>query len=292
MRNKTNRDKLRNERYLKAEVLYLNTNRTLRSVCEEYNIAREEFSKYLKSKNISTRKRIDSCDTKFENISSEEQAYWLGFLYADGSLTYKENFPTRYVVELSLQKNDKEHLEKFKLFMNSKRKIEFRERLNAFRIIISSKKTCSDLIKLGCTPKKSLTLTFPNEKQLPKKLINHFIRGYFDGDGHISLRKNTNGLQTIQILGTKEFLESLVSIKKINCSLKKDLRHKGNTFYISLNVLDGTKLLKDMYQKSTIHLTRKYEKYLLAVQHRNKLNYERAKTVKGEIPNTVLNTIK
>ena len=36
------------------------------------------------------------------------------------------------------------------------------------------------LIKLGCVPRKSLIITLPS---IPKNLMHHFIRGYFDGDG-------------------------------------------------------------------------------------------------------------
>lgn len=49
----------------------------------------------------------------------------------------------------------------------------------------NSSKLTSDLIKLGCTTKKSLTLQFPTNKIVPKEFMSHFIRGYFDGDGCI-----------------------------------------------------------------------------------------------------------
>ena len=44
-----------------------------------------------------------------------------------------------------------------------------------------SKILVEDLIKWGCNPNKSLILTFP--KFISENLLNHFIRGYFDGDG-------------------------------------------------------------------------------------------------------------
>lgn len=44
----------------------------------------------------------------------------------------------------------------------------------------------NDLINLGCIPRKTLVLKFPNESTVPKQLIKHFIRGYMDGDGCIS----------------------------------------------------------------------------------------------------------
>lgn len=47
-----------------------------------------------------------------------------------------------------------------------------------------------DLNILGCVKRKSLILKFPDEKIVPKELMNHFIRGYFDGDGSISIGRN------------------------------------------------------------------------------------------------------
>ena len=47
----------------------------------------------------------------------------------------------------------------------------------------TAKKIFKDLIKLGVTPRKSLTLKFPTF--LNEDLMRHFIRGYFDGDGCI-----------------------------------------------------------------------------------------------------------
>ena len=292
MKSTTEKNTLKNIRYKNAELAYIKSNKTLRLVCKEYQIDRHSFSNYLKSKNISTRKKINSCDTMFEIIDTEEKAYWLGFLYADGCVSYnKVSFPTRYVVELSLKESDKVHIEKFQKFMNSTRNIEYRKNTKSFRIQIFSKKLCEDLIKLGCTNKKSLTLKFPTLEQVPLNFINSFIRGYVDGDGSIVLNNKTNCLNKLMILGTKEFLDDLIKIKQLTCSLKKDKRHLGNTFNIVPNIQESMSLLNSIYSNGTVYLERKYNLYLLAVQHRNELNYERAKTVKGEIPNTVLSTL-
>jgi len=286
MKSTTTRSKLRDVRYEAAKAEYLICSKTLRQICKEHKVDKMSFSIYLNKNNVSTVKKIDSCDTTFEVIDTEDKAYWLGFLYADGAISYKETFPTAYKVELALKESDKEHVEKFKLFMKSERKIRYREKTKAVRIIISSKKLCESLIYLGCTPRKSLTLTFPNKKQVPEKLLKHFIRGYFDGDGHISINKNTNCLMVVSMLGTSEFLNAVIHETKLTCSLKKDKRHLGNTFSIRPRISESIDFLNYIYKDAEIYLTRKYSKYLLAVQHRNKLNYEGAISVKGEIPNT------
>ena len=45
----------------------------------------------------------------FDKINTEEKAYWLGFLYADGSISSKED-----KIELGLAEKDLHHIEKFK----------------------------------------------------------------------------------------------------------------------------------------------------------------------------------
>lgn len=167
---------------------------------------RNTISKILKENNIEipnkNNKLYNYNDTIFEIIDTEEKAYWLGFLYADGNVTKrlikKENRKDKfsYQLELSLAEVDKDHLIKFGRFMfqdfneekNLKKKIiKLKEKeYIAYKITINSKKIVEDLIKLGCVPKKSLILTYPTEEQIPFKLQHHFIRGYFDGDGCVS----------------------------------------------------------------------------------------------------------
>lgn len=244
-----------NDKYLKAEIEYLNTDITLRNVCKNYKIDRHTFSNYLKSKNISTRKKISSNDTLFEKIDNEEKAYWLGFLYADGNVVYNI-LKTEYRIELGLSIKDYSHIEKFKKFLNCNNKIKIRDKTKSCRIQICSKKMCEDLIKLGCFPKKSLILKFPNNNQVPEYLIKHFIRGYFDGDGCISIDNKKNTFST-SLLGTFEFTNYIT--KKYNSTLNK--YHINNTYTLRFKVKDALIFLYDIYNNSNIYLDRKFEKY-------------------------------
>ena len=66
--------------------------------------------------------------THFENIDTEEKAYWLGFLYADGYVNANED-----KIELCLAEKDFHHLEKFKNFIGLPNKICYREATKAYR---------------------------------------------------------------------------------------------------------------------------------------------------------------
>lgn len=247
------------ENYEIAEKEYLSTNISLTNLCKKYNLKRFTFTNYLKSKNINTKRKLSFNESIFENIDSENKAYWLGFLYADGCVIYNEN-QKRYVLELTLCEKDYIHLEKFKDFLNCNNKITYRDKQKAYRIFINSKKMCSDLIKLGCIPNKSLKLKFPNRSIVNKKYLKHFIRGYFDGDGCISINKK-NTFQ-ITLLGTFEFLKSLESIKWENkCSFDKDKRHLNNTYTLRFNKKEGLEFINYIYKNSNIYLDRKFNRY-------------------------------
>ena len=193
----------------------------------------------------------------FEDIDTEEKAYWLGFLCADGSVGSKED-----KVELGLAEKDLEHIKKFKSFMQIKNKISYRPKTKSYRISFRSEKCKKDLIKKGCVPKKSLILDFPNDEQVPGDLIRHFIRGYFDGDGWFT---NTESCFQIGIIGTEKFLMGfLKNTKNINqkCKMHEVHRKDGVKRYIFSAYEDVLHFLNWIYQDATVYLERKYKKYL------------------------------
>ena len=192
----------------------------------------------------------------FSKIDTEEKAYWLGFLYADGCVRSGEQDNQ---IELSLQERDYKHLVKFRKFIGNENAIAYREKQKAYRYCFRSKQIKMDLIKLGCTPKKSLTLTFPTKEQVPDSLLRHFMRGYTDGDGCLCISK---GKMSYELLGTEEFF---IGLQK-RCSLfeKKMYYAKKNTSVKRLcfgGKQDVKNICNWLYQDANIYLDRKYEKY-------------------------------
>lgn len=208
--------------------------------------------------------------THFENIDSEEKAYWLGFLYADGYVSLKED-----KIELSLAEQDKNHIEKFKIFMGIDNKICYRKPSKAYRISFRSQKCKADLIKQGCVPKKSLILKFPSQEQVPQYLIKHFIRGYFDGDGWFT---NTSTCFQVGIIGTQDFIEGfLKNIEIQNKSNKIFIVHRENGAkrYVFSAYNDVLNFLNWIYKDANLYLDRKYNHYLDFIV--NGSNYHKTK---------------
>ena len=163
-------------------------------------------------------KRVN--ENYFEKIDSEEKAYFLGFIYADGSVSSKG-----YTLVLGLAEKDGYIVEKFAECLETDYKVRhyiqnttYKDNFEECRITISNKKIKEDLNKLGVFPGKTLKCSFPTSNQVPDNLIHHFIRGFFDGDGSIK-RINTNRGYldfTFDIIGTKEMLTGLHKIFKDN----------------------------------------------------------------------------
>lgn len=120
----------------------------------------------------------------FKFINTEEKAYILGFLYADGYNSDKQ-------VIIEQLEQDVDILEKINRALNADNQIirnvqKVNNKIKC-RLCYSSVEMCTDLANLGCFRNKSLTCTFPTF--LDKSLIRHFIRGYFDGDGCVWVGK-------------------------------------------------------------------------------------------------------
>ena len=197
--------------------------------------------------------------TIFEKIDSEEKAYWLGFLEADGCL---HNGGGDYRIELGLKEEDYHHLEKYRDFIGKNNKISHRDGTNSYRFNFRDKKVHADLIKLGCTPQKSLTLQFPTNQQVSDELLLPFLRGYFDGDGSFWY-KNRFGLN---ILSSKDFLNGLkrryILFSELNIyPIHYDRPDKGQRIQTGNRQLVN-QFLNDIYSNANIYLDRKYHKYL------------------------------
>lgn len=246
-------------------------NISLREISNQTKHSRNAISKMLEKSDIKTtkgnhyRKYFFDFDF-FEKINSEIKAYWLGFLYADGCVLPQD--PRGYgeqEFKLSLSEQDQEILEKYKEDLKSTypiRRDETKHKKNEnsqVQLICSyrSQKTVDDLKKLGCVENKSLILKFPTEEQVPSKLIYHFIRGYFDGDGSISCYKEA---YQISFVGTESFIKTLSTYFKGGTVLP-DLRKKNSWYFNlggNLQVLQAYHL---MYDNATRFLQRKYLKF-------------------------------
>ena len=208
----------------------------------------------------------------FDVIDNEEKAYWLGFIYADGYITKRGN---TFQLGISLSREDRNHLEKLIKSLNSNliihdytQKTAYKPNTKYSRIIISNSHICEQLINKGCVRNKTNVLTFPSTDIVPQNLINHFIRGYFDGDGCLTGSKHQKRnvyVYQIKIVGTKEMLEGINNYLPINKKLylRKRRNNQKNNYTLEIGGKKQVELILDyLYNDATIYLDRKYKKYL------------------------------
>jgi hypothetical protein len=134
----------------------------------------------------------------FHIIDTDEKAYWLGFLAADGTVYIGGR---QHSVRLDLQPRDLHWLERFRDTIAPGAAIT-RHGHRSFSMSIGSQEMVHDLVSLGITPRKSNTLVWP---RISEAFAIPFLLGYFDGDGTFTPRAGRRDYQW-QLLGTLDFL--------------------------------------------------------------------------------------
>lgn len=219
-----------------------------------------QYSLNVDRANLIRHRRYNFNVDYFTEIDTEEKAYWLGFLCADGCITDK-------MIKLELQASDKHHIEKFLIAVNAKnKKLKYRKDVNSYLTYLNSVKMVDDLKGLGCTPRKTFVLKFPTAEQVPLPLLNHFMRGYFDGDGCVYVRSKVSGVNRFTVTGNINFI--LEYKKNLFNAIDKHndvLLQNTASAEIKTLALGGNTQIKKiydfLYMNATIYLERKKEKF-------------------------------
>jgi hypothetical protein len=141
--------------------------------------------------------------TTFFSSWSAPMAYVLGYWFADGNI-YSQPSCGGYTV--SIGSKDLAHLELLRETIGLGRLTRITGS-DVFKLVICRKAMYEDLLRLGGSERKSLTLTWPH---VPDEQLPHFVRGYIDGDGSLSWhRSGTSLCPLIEAAGTRPFLSGL-----------------------------------------------------------------------------------
>ena len=242
---------------------YINENYTLKQLGQEFGCSYATIRNLLNKHHIQSRGNKQGYPRNeyyFNKIDTEEKAYWLGFLYADGCV-HSNNY------EISVNITDKEHIEKFRQAIGAvNHKItetkdnRFENAKLLYQFTIKDQQLHTDLIKWGCIPQKRLIIE--KIQNIPRDYVSHIIRGYFDGDGSLHYLKGTNNYR-ISFVGTQKFLTEIQKELQTNVSLQYGNTGKAYTLQIA-GRKQVERILKYIYQDSTeqTRLDRKYQTYL------------------------------
>lgn len=257
-----------------------------KELCEIYKVSIPTMYKYFDKFGIDRRLNIVKNSIRhdfFNKIDSEEKAYILGFYIADGSV-YKGNTHQGYKFSIGISALDLDILEKIRDILSPNANINFSdERINNYgiktnsmcKLSISSKDIVNNLCELGLGENKTyLTKSIINI--VPENLMIHFIRGYFDGDGHIgyskvskkhitkqNIKKDYNYINynfSIISLDHNILLEISNFLEKNNFTISK----KTNKDCLTISIHKKSEIesiFNLLYKDATIFMNRKYNKF-------------------------------
>jgi hypothetical protein len=206
---------------------------------------------------------------------ASEILYWAGFIAADGNVMNKSSSRS-YFLTVRLERGDENHLIKLRTCLSSDAKIKQEINKGGIRcgkiwkdsldsvIVFHSKYLVNSLTTFNIIPAKSLIYTFP-ETITNSPYISDFIRGYLDGDGSISFKKE---YLRINFYGTLSCLTRIGQIINQNCDISLHIPFKNRTIYdLEYNGKEAVLLIHWLYKNHTTntYLDRKYDliKYLI-----------------------------
>lgn len=220
--------------------------------------------------NIEALRKYHANEHYFDEIDTEDKAYFLGLLLTDGCLTrpYYSNNHRQNSIILSLQDTDKAILEKFREYTDNTRPLRFTDQKhkkstyhNGYEFRIISEHMHRRLCEIGITPEKSLKTFYPT--CIPLELDRAFIRGMIDGDGCICKKKTFK----VSLVGTETLLktvkEKIYEHTEINCNIENCNKNQ-NPITKELTIKGKLKckfFLDWLYDGATLFLDRKYNIY-------------------------------
>lgn len=201
------------------------------------------------------------------NVITPESAYWIGFLFADGSLSPRSVGAP--VLAVGISEKDEAHLHKLRAFLGSEHKItRYQQRVSktvprgntfwAVRLSIRSAHLGADLRRHGMC-NKSLERVAP----LHLAVSRDFWRGLVDGDGHVgcSNKKPRLGLCGGVIL-MHEFLDFL---QGNGIGRDTNVRRGGQIHRVDLNCSTAIAAMKLLYDDACVALSRKHRRALALI---------------------------
>jgi len=242
----------------------------MKQIANQLDLHYTTVSRFLKKSHIEIkRRRYEFNESYFDEINSPDKAYWLGFIFADGSISCQHG------LRISLKYADVSHLEKLMDCLAFIQRPPIKVRVIKDKkyacLKITSKKLFSGLVKSGINSDK----TKNPQNIIPIHFKWDFIRGFFDGDGCLYYQLVNGGIRNITSYFTvhENLIDSLTdAMNDVIPKNKWSITSHWRTSYIRSLRINGYKncipFLDQIYINCDIFLERKFQKY---IQLRNQL---------------------
>lgn len=192
-------------------------------------------------------------DISFFTKWSEESAYFIGLFAADGYAQVRNGKGT--IISITLK--DKELLDRIQTSVG-RGSLYYIKKYDSFRYELNSRHLYAYLCRVfgHNVQRKSRTLQWPD---ISDEYVKHFIRGYCDGDGHISFDKR--GTAQIRFYtGSFHFRNVLITKIRQFTGIEGTVSTGINDVYLALYTsIKAICLAQWLYSDCTLVLERKYK---------------------------------
>ena len=227
-------------------------------IARDHGVSRPTLIRLLRKQGAHIRDNSEcqqkhSCDHRFfQIIQTEQQAYWLGFFTADGSIRPPN------IIALATALRDGAHVRRFATAVETTCPVE--DRLNRrwpmTEIAFRSTKMTDDLAQFDVVPNKEQTVPWP---ALPSHLVRHYLRGEIDGDGSFTTSRRQ---VSMMVASNRPYLESCQQFLMNEFGFKKTKIYKaGKKVGIHCLRYGGNRQMLPffnwLYEGTTIYLPRK-----------------------------------
>jgi DNA-binding Xre family transcriptional regulator len=244
--------------------------RSQKDLALTYSVTPQAMSKFIRSSGVEMKSWADSHrkyalnQEAFDTVT-DESAYWVGFLMADGCVS--DGSDGRYALTLALSDRDIIHVEKFRQFLGSGQSVRHETKFSTTRVLrgkasqsrpsarlhILSRKLVTALAVYGVTPRKSHTAYVIGLED-----NRHFWRGVIDGDGWITGRLGT---LILGLVGSKPMMEQFRSfVSSVAPGSQQQVRKTVyNIYEFRLSGRRAQAIIRHLYADAPISLNRKQE---------------------------------
>lgn len=272
--------------------LYLDEKKSLGDIAKMYGVSRQSIWKYCKSTEIETRSKSEArlealkqkklpqeyaqINENFFSSWSDKMAYVLGLIITDGCIS---SAPKGITSSVHLDMNDRSLLKKVKKAMGSEHKITLsKHQKGLYLFSFARERIIKDLLRLGITPRKSLSVKFPD---VPDEYLRHFLRGVFDGDGSVFFepRNPKFPLRAKFDSGSKDFIYKLEEkLQKFGMPKRTiyEEKRKRTSYMFRYSHQDSVRLFHLLYDgvDKSLYLERKHNRFIEGLKYPTRIrNY-------------------
>ena len=243
---------------------------TITAVGKQLEVGKHSVRRLIKKEGLTRPQRVYQYDDEVFDKITEESAYWIGFLMADG---YVRTGRYQFRLAVKLQTRDEEHLNKFRKFLKTDKPLYYEKYManimgqnggelreySSVSFCCDSERMVKNLRQYGIVPRKST-----KEKVVGLEDNKDFWRGVIDGDGSFGIVNTTRAVQ-LSLVGSRDLVNQFGDFAKtvVNCSMIPTFEKRTqNTYRVKTSGWGNTPTLVDaLYGGASTYLDRKYEIY-------------------------------